>query len=111
MPSDAQETLCQHIIAVAAYYVHAIGIAAVLYSLPHYWKQPYHTSVLTGEAWVKELIYGHPNQIWTELGMHLHAFTALKLELCLCGLADSQYVTLWEQIAIFLYMCVTGLSI
>ena len=97
--------------AVAAFIVQLIGIAAVLYANPHYWKQDYHTSALTGEAWVNELIYGHPNRIWTELGMRVHVFLALVAELWLHGLTDSRDVSLEEQVAIFLYTCVTGLSI
>ncbi len=31
---------------------------------------PYHTSVLSGEGWVQELITGHPQHMWTELGIH-----------------------------------------
>jgi hypothetical protein len=105
------ESLCKKIIIVTAYYVHAIGVAAILYALPCYWKQPYHMSALTGITWVEELKYGHPNRIWTELGMCLHVFIALVAELHLCGLADSQYIVLEEQVVIFLYMLVTGLSI
>ncbi|TFK16778.1 hypothetical protein FA15DRAFT_552492, partial [Coprinopsis marcescibilis] len=48
--------------------------ATQLYLSPNYWKQPYHTSKLSGEEWVDELIHGHPDWIWTELGMHLHVF-------------------------------------
>jgi hypothetical protein len=104
--------LRQWVITAAGYYINAIGLAVILYALPHYWKQPYHTSALTGAAWVKELMYGHPDRIWTVLGMRLHVFVALVLELRLvCGLGDSRYVTLEEQVAIFLYTCVTGLSI
>jgi hypothetical protein len=36
---------------------------------------PYHTSALSGEDWVQELIHGHPNRIKTELRMHLHVDT------------------------------------
>lgn len=40
-----------HIVAaVAAYVVQLVGIAAVLYASPHYWKQDYHTSALTGDT-------------------------------------------------------------
>jgi hypothetical protein len=31
---------------------------------------------------MKELIHGHPDRIWTALGMCLHVFIALVLELC-----------------------------
>jgi len=42
----------------------------------------------------------------------VHVFLALVHELwAVCGLRDSCYVGLNEQVAIFLYMCVTGLSI
>jgi hypothetical protein len=108
---DRSDSLFKRIIIATTYYVHAIGIAAILYALPHYSKQPYHTSALTGVAWVKELKYGHPDRIWTELGMRLHVFIALVAELRLCGLADSRYVGLEEQVAIFSYMLVTGMSI
>jgi len=37
-------------------------------------------------------------------------FHALVQELWACGLHDSRYITLNEQIAIFLYTCVTWLS-
>jgi hypothetical protein len=113
MPQNTSpDTLRRQILAAVAYYGQAIGIAAILYASPHYWKQPYHTSALTGAAWVKELINGHPDRIWTALGMHLHVFIALVLELRLvCGLSDSRHVDLEEQVAIFLYMCITGLSI
>jgi hypothetical protein len=64
MPRNTSpDTLCQRILAAVAYYGQAIGIAAILYASPHYWKQPYHTSALTGAAWVKELINGHPDRI------------------------------------------------
>ncbi|KAI9449190.1 hypothetical protein BJY52DRAFT_1126934 [Lactarius psammicola] len=96
---------------MTAYYVHTIGIVAILYALPHYWKQLCHTSALTGVVWVKELKCGHPDHIWTELGMCLHIFIALVAELHLCGLADPRHVGLEKQVAIFLYMLVTGLSI
>lgn len=43
--------------------------------------------------------------------MRLHVFLALVANLQLCGLTDSRDVTLQEQVAIFLYTCVTGLSI
>ena len=82
-----------------------------MYASPLYWKQDYHTSALTGEAWVNELIYGHPDRIWNELGMRVHVFLALVAELQLCGLNDSKGVSLQEQVAIFLYTCVMGLSI
>jgi hypothetical protein len=37
-------------------------------------RYPYHTSVLTGEGWVLELLAGHPRRIRTELGVNHHVF-------------------------------------
>jgi len=112
MPPPPLEARQWQIILAAAYLVNVIGIAATLYASPLYWKQEYHNSKLRGEAWVEELIHGHPDRIRTELGMRLHVFLAFVEELwILCGLGDGQHVSLKEQAAIFLYMSVTGLSI
>jgi hypothetical protein len=40
-------------------------------------KIPYHTSALTGQAWVLELMTGHPDRIWHNLGMNLEVFEEL----------------------------------
>jgi hypothetical protein len=71
----------------------------------------YHTSILTGEAWVIELLTGHPEHIRCELGVHRHVFIALISELCELGLQNSRLVSLEEKLSIFLYCCVTGLTI
>ena len=114
MPDDSERTrLTQRVITATTYFLHVIGIAAILYQNPNYWSQPYHTSALSGEAWVNELIHGHPDRIFTELGMRLHVFLAFVSNLqLLSGLQTSRHgVTVEEQAAIFLYTCVTGLSI
>jgi hypothetical protein len=74
-------------------------------------REPYHTSALTGEEWVVELLSGHPERIHCELGVHLHVFDALVSELRDLGHGNSRHVSLEEQLAIFLYSCVTGLTI
>jgi len=76
-----------------------------------YTKELYHTSILTGEAWVAELLAGHPERIRCELGVHHHVFAALIFELRQMGYSSSRFVSLEEQLAIFLYTCVTGLTI
>jgi hypothetical protein len=73
--------------------------------------EPYHTSILTGEGWVTELLHGHPERIRCELGVHQHVFLELIRELRRLGHDRSKYVSLEEQLAIFLYMSVTGLTI
>lgn len=114
MPSDAdQVTLRQRVLTATTYFLHIVGIAAILYAEPNYWKQPYHTSALSGQAWVNELIHGHPDRIFCELGMRLHVFTAFCANLTLlCGFGTSRNgISVEEQAAIFLYGCVTGLSV
>ena len=77
----------------------------------HYLKEPWHTSMFTGQMWILELWAGHPEHICTELGVHQHVFYALIEELCELGCTNSKYVTLEEQLTIFLYCLVTGLTI
>ena len=77
----------------------------------YHMKEPYHTSILSGYAWVQELLHGHPERIRTELGVHKEVFHALIGTLRFMGHGDSKYVTHEEQLAIFLHTSVTGLSI
>ena len=86
-----------------------LNVAAIIRS--RYLKQPWHTSVLTGQMWVIELLAGHPERIRTELGVHKHVFYAIIDELRELGHTDSKFVTLEEQLAIFLYCSVTGLTV
>jgi hypothetical protein len=81
------------------------------YTQAHYDKEPYHTSALSGIAWVNELLAGHPERVRCELGVHRHVFIILLNVLRESGIDDSKNVTLEEQLAIFLYACVTGLSV
>jgi hypothetical protein len=94
----------------AANVVRLITVFCWLYSNSWYWAQPYHTSKLTGQQWVEELMRGHPGRIYNELGVHLHVFVMLLIELQGLGYSDSKYVSLEEQLAIFLYTCRTGLG-
>lgn len=73
--------------------------------------QPYHTSILTGAGWLMELLLGHPDRIRCELGVRKHVFEALVNELCSMGYHDNRSVCLEEQLGIFLYSCVTGLTV
>ena len=75
--------------------------AAVLQSFEM--REPYHTSILTGEGWVMELLFGHPDQICCELGVSHDVFASLILALWEMGHRNSKYVSLKEQFSIFLY--------
>ena len=57
-----------------------------------------------------ELLEGHPDRIHNKLGVQKHIFQQLINELTVHGYASSRHVTLEEQLGIFLYTCVTGLS-
>jgi hypothetical protein len=70
-------------------------------------KIPYHTSILTGEGWVLKLLTGHPRHICTKLGVNHQVFDKLIGTL----LHSTCRVSLEEQLGIFLYASVTGLSI
>lgn len=85
--------------------------AVVEYATPLYIKIPYHTSALSGEAWVLELLNGHPKRIRCELAVHKHIFNSLIEELSTIGLKPSRNVTSEEKLSIFLYKSVTGLSV
>jgi hypothetical protein len=70
---------------------------------------PYHTSSLSGSDWVQELLSGHPECIWTELGVHQGTFILLIKSLQMLGLQSLCHVSIEEQLSIFLYTMVTGL--
>lgn len=72
---------------------------------------PYHTSALSGQAWVLELLAGHPDRIRCKLGVSIEVFHDLITHLQDLGYTRTRYVSLEEQLAIFLYMSVTGLTI
>jgi hypothetical protein len=100
-----------HLLQVLSLILNSV-IPTILQLIRQYYdKQPYHTSILRGQDWVQELLNGHPERIRTELGLHKHVFMALLAELRAIGQADSRHVTLEEQLAIFLYASVTGLSV
>jgi len=81
------QTEAQHLTAAAAAFViNTVTFAAQIYAGLFYDKTPYHTSALTGEMWVEELMNGHPDHIKSELGMRLHVFVALVQALAAVGL-------------------------
>lgn len=70
-----------------------------------------HTSILTGRAWLDEVLLGHPDRCHRELGMSALEFSLLWAELAaIGGLADSRFVSSQEQLAIFVYWMVHGSS-
>ena len=71
---------------------------------------PYHTSALSGEAWVQELLSGHPECIKNELGVYWGTFVILIKAFQMLSIQSLHHVSIKEQLSIFLYTAVTGLS-
>ena len=79
MPPSPTEV--HHMAATAAgFFVNMVVFAASVYAGSFYDKIPYHTSSLTGEMWVAELMNGHPEQIKAEdlSGLKLNGSSKLK---------------------------------
>jgi hypothetical protein len=106
--SEYNEQLLRQYLALFTF---AAGAAALAYGISLYDKTPYHTSAFTGADWVRELLNGHPERIRNELGVHKHVFLRLVAALEEHGVISSKHVYIEEQLAIFLYTCVTGLSL
>jgi hypothetical protein len=109
----AQHAIRQCLLQIATLLVSIIlaATAAILESYSKKEPEPYHTSILTGDGWVIELLTGHPERIRCELGVHRHVFVELVSVLRELGHSNSRFVSLEEQLAIYLYACVTGLTI
>jgi len=74
-------------------------------------KTPMHTSVLSGQQWVEELLDGYDGHFYDAFGMNKHIFHYLVEVLWQkAGLDDTKHVSLKEQLGIFLYTAVTGAS-
>ncbi|KAF7371821.1 putative nuclease HARBI1-like protein [Mycena venus] len=72
---------------------------------------PMHTSILTGQRWLSELLDGHPDRLRDQLGLAKHVFFRLLFELqAYSGLVDTKYVTAMEKLGTFLHWVHTGSS-
>jgi hypothetical protein len=72
---------------------------------------PMHTSMLTGQMWLNELLAGHPDRFKHQIGMAKHVFYRLSFELqAFSGLVSTKFVTADEKLAIFLHFARTGCS-
>jgi hypothetical protein len=84
---------------IAGLIINAAVAAVVLFATNLYHKIPYHTSSLSGAAWVVELLEGHPERIRCELGVHENVFRFLVSYLQTIGVRHSRGVLLEEQLA------------
>jgi hypothetical protein len=76
---------------------------------PSLFPTPTNTSILTGMAWLRELLTGHPTDFYDAPGMLKHVFHKLvhKLE-SHAGLKHSKHICVEEQVAVFLHLYKTG---
>jgi len=103
--SQQKDLLQSSILAVTAAAA-VVGIAAAL-NPP---RISVHTSILTGEKWLKEL-FTCPIRMFRQLGMYKDIFLKLSGELMQHhGLSNSKYVSAFEKLAIFLHFARTGSS-
>ena len=82
----------QNLFHYIALFVGVLVTGATSLLLADYPQEPqaYHTSILTGEGWVRELLAGHPERIRCELGVHSHVFLELIEELHRLGQSMSR---------------------
>ncbi|TFK86403.1 hypothetical protein K466DRAFT_461471, partial [Polyporus arcularius HHB13444] len=79
------------------------GGIVTTYMSPHIIKSPMYNSIQTGEAYIQELLHGHPDRIRDTLGVHKHIFHALIHELQVyAGFTPTKHLSQEEQLAIFL---------
>ena len=72
---------------------------------------PMHTSILTGQLWLNELIHGHEGRFKDQLSIAKHVFFRLSFELqTCCGLRSTRHVTADEKLATFLHFARIGCS-
>ena len=109
--SDSSSIDSDLLIDLGVIFFNLVINSTLQYGILTYDKTAYHTSALTGEMWVLELLNGHPECIRNELGVHKYVFRNIIKDLCLFSHQDTKVITLEEQLTIFLYTCVTGLSI
>ena len=73
------------------------------YSSTFLFKQPRHTSILTGEMWVKEVLNGNPIRMQNTFRMSRDIFDSLITEMKSFGLQASRAVDCDEMLCMFLY--------
>jgi hypothetical protein len=96
--------------AVTLILCNAVGQTMLAFS-SRYDKIPVHTSRLTGQDWIDELLIGHDGRFYNELGLNKHVFrrliTVLERD---AGLCATRHVSAEEQLAVFLHYARCGLS-
>jgi hypothetical protein len=76
---EVRRIFLQHILDLLHVIIHAV--CEVMSANTRNDPIPYHTSILSGQQWVLELLHGYPECIRCELGMHREVFIQLIAEL------------------------------
>jgi hypothetical protein len=97
---ENEDDAIEFLSTMAGFLIH--GLEEVGELVPANDKQPCRTSILSGSAYVQELLEGHVVRFQETLGMQKATFRALCHCLRLLGLNDSQYVAVEEQVSMFL---------
>lgn len=88
----------------------SVSATAIYYSA-NFLKNQQHTSSLSGQQWMAELLNGHPKRVKDNLGTSQEGFLYLEdLLIRKAGLQSTRYMGTTEQLGIFLYAVVTDLS-
>ena len=91
-------------VATVATIIITAAVASVSQYASRFEKHPMHTSSLSGEQWVQELLHGHEDRIYNELGMRKAVFRQLLAVLRTdAGVQGTRYVSAEEQLATFLH--------
>ena len=93
---DNSSTESELLIKLGVVFFGLVVNSTLHYGISTYDKTPYHTSALTGEMWVLELLNGHPKRICSALGVHKHVFWQIIKDLRQSGHQDSKIITLEE---------------
>ena len=82
-----------------------LGYLSRLVGVNHVVKEPCHTSALSGESWIEELLLGSPRRFRNQMRMHPETFEQiLDTMVTRKILQSSRYVSAKEKIAIFLFI-------
>ncbi|SRR6266496_3810361 len=86
-------------------------LAVIVTYEEHKLKQPLRTSILTGDAFVKELLY-HPNETGFRetFRLKVSTFHRLCFDLANIGLSATCDISIAEEVAIFLFITAQNLS-
>ena len=100
-----------NLVAMASFLFLAASRDAALLYLTRFNCTPVHTSRLSGQQWLNELVHGHPQRFYNEMGLRKHIFKKLiRILGTNVGLVDTQHVSAKEQLAVFLHYIHRGLS-